>query len=160
VIESHVQDWKIARSKDVKEKTGIQLCLDKVSQSKKTPVLKSYILYCKTLIEKMVEPESQIPDYNTRIQKSRHILKSLQMQAPTPPKDPFVNDGLDYWNRCNYGRSQDNLDTPDLGGGPSADTQKMIIPYRKYSSACLQQPSPYKTSATSKSVKYCNELKT
>jgi hypothetical protein len=76
VIESHVQDWKIARSENVKEKTGIQLCLDKVSQSKRTPVLKSDISYRKTLIEKMVETESQIRDYNTRIQKAEDILRS------------------------------------------------------------------------------------
>ncbi len=70
VIESHVQDWKIARSENVKEKTGIQLCFDKVSQSKRTPVIKSDISYSKTLIEKLVETESQIRDYNTRIQKA------------------------------------------------------------------------------------------
>jgi hypothetical protein len=40
VIKSHVQDWKMARSKNVKGKTGIQLCLDKVCQSKRSPVLK------------------------------------------------------------------------------------------------------------------------
>jgi hypothetical protein len=116
VIESHVQDWKITWSENVKEKTGIQLCLDKVSQSKRSPVLKSDISYRKTLIKKMVVTESQIRDFNTRIQKAEDILRSLQMQAPPPPKDPFVDDNPDYWNRQNYGGSRDNSDTPDSDG--------------------------------------------
>jgi hypothetical protein len=164
VIESHVQDWKIARSENVKEKTGIQLCLDKVSQSKRSPVIKSDISYRKTLIEKLVETESQIRDYNTRIQKAKDILRHLQMQAPPPPKDPFVDDNPDYWNRQTYGRSRDNSDTPDSDGRPPVDSRKKIIPSQKYSSSSSQQPSSYETTATrpksQNSVTYRDEPKT
>jgi hypothetical protein len=96
----------------------------------------------------MVKTESQIRDYNTRIQKAEDILRSLQMQAPPPPKDPFVDNNPDYWRRRDYGRSRENLDTPDSDGRPSLDSRKKIIPSRKYSSTTSQQPSSYETPAT------------